>query len=299
MERVSSRSLRRRLHQYSSGKDIAMLTRVELQGDDPLYLDLLGATPRDSFILEKVEGLDPMDIDLQIGDRAGNGGYYTGRRVPPRTIEMQIHLNPNNAEGETVAQLRQRLYRRFMNPIGGDNRVRLAFTDSLHANKLITSGYTEKFESEIFSEEPWVLASIRCPDPFIHDSDYTDFVSMGATYPFEYTGSAPTGFSILMTITTATNRLVLEVDNQRMTFDMNFLVGDQVWISTEEIERYANYSRSIGGITETFSLIPYTGYSVQWPQITSENPTIKVSNGNNVVVAEMNHMHFSSIHWGL
>ena len=50
-----------------------MLTRVDVQSENPFYLQIRDARPSDSIHVAKIEGLGPPDIDIQMGDYARDG----------------------------------------------------------------------------------------------------------------------------------------------------------------------------------------------------------------------------------
>src|SRR5688500_12071057 len=93
-----------------------MLTSVDVQSENPFVLEIRNAMPTDSVIVEKIEGLGPPDVDLFMGDYARDGGYYSGRRVPPRNVTFTLRVNPNYKVNESVSGLRNMLYKAFMDP---------------------------------------------------------------------------------------------------------------------------------------------------------------------------------------
>lgn len=222
-----------------------MLSRVVVQSENPLYLELENARPDDSIIVDKIDGLDPPDIDLFLGDYARDGGYYNGRRVAKRNPVFYLTINPKHSENETVSDIRERLYRAFIDPRAAGDDVRIDLFDDVKPPRYI-SGYSEKIESPIFAKETELTVSMVCPNPYIYNVDETIVNSNGPTVPFEYAGSAETGFEILGQFTGATNIMNLtksvfgSVFNSQalsLTYPPGFLSGDVIYINTRRGER--------------------------------------------------------------
>lgn len=100
-----------------------MITQIDLMSENAIDLPIIGITPKTSLLIKKIDGLDPPDRVLFIGDYSQDGGLYQGRRVSKRNVVITIDLNPNPALGETVESLRDKLHRAFIDPqVEGDTR---------------------------------------------------------------------------------------------------------------------------------------------------------------------------------
>lgn len=274
-----------------------MLTQVNLVGDTTINMNVLGAGPRDSLQVRKITGLGPPDVDLFIGEYARDGGSYNGRRVAKRNVVMDIGLNPNHGENETVDGLRESLYKMFLDPsVDGDNLF-VELVDDIKP-KRIFEGFVEKFEGDIFSKDTAVNISLICPDPYLRDAIPTELTGSFTTFPFNYTGTAETGFYVEVHITSGTDFLTIDNNGSRMVFDYDFLVGDVVKVNTTP------GSRSI--------LVHRTGfpdYSILGT-MTADSPWIKLHSQNNVLrvydevatetnVASMTKLVYTPTYWGI
>lgn len=232
-----------------------MLTQIDVDSENAFFVPILGATPKDSLLIRKVTGLGPPDIQLFIGDYARDGGIYQGRRVGNRNVVLTVDLNPNPALGETIAGLRELLYKAFVDPQVDADYIKLTLHDD-EGNTRYLVGYTEKFETEIFDVDTMAQISIICPDPYIRDdtetvvapADYLTNPNSGwTTVPFAYAGTAETGFEVEILITVATSTLTLENNGKKMIINRAFAVGDRVLIGTVRGSRYVTTATGLGG----------------------------------------------------
>lgn len=254
-----------------------MLTQVDVvyeneSGPQALALPILGLTPKASLILRSITGLNPPDIDLFIGDYSRDGGIYQGRSVQKRNPVMLIDLNPNPALGETVDGLRDILYKTFIDPLVDADYIQLIFHDDVKEDRYLV-GYTEKLETDIFSAETLVQVSMVCPDPFIrrltetvltHDDGWT-------TVPFEYRGTAETGFRVQINVVSDTPVVTLKNNAKTMVITHDFLADDIVYINTNRGSRDITYTRA--GVT--YPLIAKLSPLSRWLEIHSQNNSMK------------------------
>jgi hypothetical protein len=231
-----------------------MLSRVvvnahqpNLQSEFELTLELENARPDDSIIVDKIDGLDPPDIDLYLGDYARDGGYYSGRRVGKRNPVFHLTLNPNYAEDETVSDLREALYRAFIDPRAAGDDVRVDLIDDRKPPRYF-SGFTEKIESPIFAKETELVVSMVCPNPYIFNVEESELNVNGVTIPFLYEGTAETGVEAKFVITSNTSVLTIVVNGGLpMVLNYSFLKDDIVYINTRRGERKIQLTRGVQG----------------------------------------------------
>lgn len=222
-----------------------MLTQIDVQCDNPFYMSVLGARPRDSLILQSVTGLGPPDKSLYIGDYSRDGGVYGGRRVGTRNPVLTIQMNPNYGKGETVEGWRDILHRAFNDPFVGGDAVSLILRDDIKPDRVLT-GYCEKFDDEMFQQETVVQISLICPDPYIRDVLPTTIEGAYQTVPFDYKGTAEAGFEIWMQLQATTSTLTLDNNGQTMILTYPFLAGDEVYVNTKPGQRQIKLTR--GGV---------------------------------------------------
>lgn len=272
-----------------------MLTRVDVQSENPFYLNIKDARPTDSIIVEKIEGLDPPDIDLFLGEYARDGGHYSGRRVGKRNPLFLLTLNPNFAQGESVSGLRELLYRTFVDPrVSGDD-VTIVLKDDEKEDRYLT-GYTEKFEASIFSNDTTVQISMLCPNPYLLDVDESAAWGSGPNVIFNYLGSAETGVELELLVTVPTNVINIELNSQKVTqLDFNFQVDDRVLINTRRGERKIQVVRNGFIINILYALSTTSG----WIELHKRNNELIIKGVDSSVVANVNTIAFRAAWWGV
>lgn len=276
-----------------------MLTQIDVVCDNPFYMSVLGANPRDSLILQKITGLGPPDKNLYIGDYARDGGVYNGRRVVPRNVMKYIKINPNFGNDETVDGWRDILYRAYNDPLVDGDDVTIVLHDDVKPDRYFT-GYTEKFETEPFDENTDVVISMICPDPFLRDVNETVIEPPSGTpgwqtVPFTYIGTAEAGFETTIEVQASTTTLTLNNNGKTMVLTYPFQVGDIVYINTIPGQRQITVTRS--GVTTD---IYYTLYSAStWLSLHSQNNTLQIYGAapSNIVAAITN-LTYTQMWWG-
>lgn len=276
-----------------------MLTRVDVLSENPFTVEIRDARPTDSIIVEKIDGLNPPDIDIFMGDYARDGGYYGGRRVPPRTVTFTFRLNPNYKLNESVDGLRRMLYKIFMDPFS--DRDELGFV--LHDDELSPrafSGYTEKFETEIFSKDTYVDITVRAPNPYLLDMNQTVIELDGPSSPFPYTGSAETGLVVDLEIVVATSVLTIDINGKQMILENSFQVGDQVMINTIRGVRAITLTRTESGTTTAKNILYTLKKGTKWLELHSPSNVIKAyGETESSAVASLKKVRFRGQHWGI
>lgn len=277
-----------------------MLTRVDVQSENPFYLNIRDARPSDSIIVEKIDGLDPPAINLHMGDYARDGGFYGGRRVPPRDVNFTLRLNPNPKFGESVSGLRRLLYKAFLDPFAQADNTRIVLKDDELPDRFV-SGYTEKFESDIFSDEPIVEIVMLCPNPYIIDVDATVVSASGPTVPFVYAGSAEAGMEITAVLTAASPYLTFDLNGERVRLSYAFEAGDRVYLNTIPGSRQVRINRVIGGVDTPIDALYTLDWSAsKWIYLHSVQNTLRVyGNTANASIASIETITFQATHWGI
>lgn len=226
-----------------------MLTKIEIEYGEtsaPVALEvpLLGVTPKDSLLVRSISGLTPPDQTLFIGERAGDGGFYQGRRTGTRNVVIVADINPNPALGETVDGWRKILYKTFMDPLVDADYVRILLHDH-EGSVYYTVGNTEKFESEIFSNESMFQVSLICSDPYIRDLLRTTMrnppTGWITTPPIIYTGTAETGFVLEIHPNATQANMWIDLNGRKMQLTtasgQEFNNTELVYVNTIQDER--------------------------------------------------------------
>lgn len=276
-----------------------MLTRVDVQSENPFYLNIRDARPTDSIIVEKIEGLSPPDVDLFVGDYARDGGFYGGRRVPPRTVVFTLGLNPNYRNGESASGLRRMLYKAFLDPFIDGDSLGFILKDDEVPDRVIV-GYTEKFEGDYFSDDTTVQITVRCPNPYLVDAQQTVLSLMGTSSPFSYSGTAETGLIISSKVTVPTNDLTIDLNGKLLALEYAFQVDDVVTINTNKGSRSIRLTRTSGGVTTTTDILYALVTGSTWLEVHSTQNTIKAYGAtDSSVVADIVEVRFNAQHWGI
>lgn len=175
-----------------------MVTRVEVFGASPSApeLPLGGFMPNDDSIqIKNIDGLGPVAANIESTQYATTRGeLYQGSSVGKRNIVMTLGYNPDWEGDQTIASLRQKLYRYFMPQFWVKLRF---FTDEYPPADI--EGYVESFDPNIFSQDPEVQISVVCPKPDFIEADasiITGVVDSANEFEFEYVGTVDTGFEL-------------------------------------------------------------------------------------------------------
>lgn len=212
-----------------------MLKQVILQSSSPMTLDIDNADPAEVLILTSITGLDPVDLTLFTGDFARDNGYYQGRRANRRNPVFNFKINPDYVNNISVSDVREGLYRTFMEPQAGSDGLQVTLKDDKKPDRYFI-GYAEKFPSEIFVQKPTAQISMICVDSYLRSVLETDVSNPAGwvSVPFTYDGSADTGVEVTLKVTAVVNQVVLNFGNQLMTLSKpsNFAVNDVIVINT-------------------------------------------------------------------
>lgn len=276
-----------------------MLTRVEVQSENSFFLEIQNARPTDSIRLEKIDGLDPPDIDIFMGDYARDGGFYGGRRVPFRPVTFTLSLNPKYVDGETTDGLRKKLYKAFLDPFATSDGLNVLLYDHVENTRYI-QGHVEKFDGDLFSDDTTVQIVMRCPNPYIQDVDLTELEPSGPTFPFDYLGSAEAGLVAKAVIIVSSSQLVFDLNGTKLTLVGSFLVDDEVIIDTRRGQRKIQLVRTEASITTTYNILYMKTSDSTWLDLHSEDSILKVYGlDDDNIVANLTELAFRGAHWGI
>lgn len=277
-----------------------MLTSIDVVCDNTFTIPVIGANPKDSLIVQSLTGLGPPDISLFVGDYARDGGVYTGRRVTTRNPVFTIAINPSFANNETVSGWREILYKAFVDPTVNGDDVTLILHDDILPDRVLT-GYAEKFETEPFSADTIVTISMICPDPYIRDKTETVMTGNWTTVPFNYQGTAETGFEVDINVTVATDTLTLDNNGYKMIFtnpdpNATFNVGDVLHVNTKPGERAVTLTA--GGVD--YDVLYMLDNSSQWLSLHSQSNTLQIYGvDSSQVVAAITSFKYTTTYWGV
>lgn len=280
-----------------------MLTRVDVvkgDGSDDVVLSLpiVGATPKSSLLVQKITGFEPIDLDLFIGDYSRDGGTYQGRRAGNRNPVFLLKLNPDPALGETVASQREFLYKAFYNPLPEADYVKFNLYDD-QGRVRYAVGYTEKFDTDIFSSDTLAQISVICPDPYVRDNEETVLSNTPGwtTVPFTYSGTAKTGFVVRIKINIATSTLTLENNGKKMVMERDFAVDDVVDICTVRGSRSLYVTPDGGDLT---SIVASLTPASPWLELSAQSNVMKVyGETTGDLDAAIQQLRYTQAYWGV
>jgi hypothetical protein len=146
----------------------------------------------------KIEGLDPVKATLVSSSFANSDGEaYQSSRRETRNIKINIELDPTSESGDTVRDLRKKLYRFFM----PESEVKLTFILEEGLDVDIV-GRIESCETDHFSQDPAVDISIICFDPdFIDPTPVVSSVMLTSDADpttIEYDGTVEVGIVVTL-----------------------------------------------------------------------------------------------------
>lgn len=252
-----------------------MLNRIQATTDAGALLTLPLQDISEGYVVEEVEGLDPVKATLVSSNFAMmDGAQYQSSRREIRTISLRLGLVPDYEVGN-VQMLRARLYQFFM----PRSRVLLQFImDDGTLYEII--GRVESFNTEHFSKDPAVSISIQCFDPDFNGEAVFDFSGQsvlpgGSDTPLLYNGTVETGFVIGFSVESPVSRLSVinrTPDNvvHKMDIVHDLIADDGLTVSTITGEKYVVLDRAVGGLGQQsilYSLSPYSEWLKLYPGI--------------------------------
>lgn len=215
-----------------------MLTQVIIQSSTPMTLNVEDVDPDEILILKSITGLSPKGLTLFTGDFARDGGYYQGRRAGKRNPVFNFKLNPNYAGNIEVSDIRELLYKMFLQPQAGSDAVQVLLKDDRRVDRYFI-GYTEDIDTAMFEQSQSAMVSLICTDPYLRSATPVSATNAGwVSTPITYDGSAGTGMVIQLKVTTANSQVVLDLNGVTMTLVGTFALNDIIDISTVQGSRY-------------------------------------------------------------
>lgn len=254
-----------------------MLTKVIAQTSTPVEFNVTNVDPNEILILKSISGLTQAGATLYTGEFAGEGGYYQGRRAKQRFPVLNFKINPNYKEDIDAEDIRDILYRTFMEPQANADGVQVGvFTTK--KPELYFVGYTEDIDVPLFERELTASVSMSCTDPYLRSAEEKLVESDGGwlSNPIVYDGTADTGFEVYIKIMIDTPELTLENNGVQMRLVENFIAGQTVRISTAQGSRaiQVGYRDSNGVFSGTDIMAALQGPN--WLKLTSLTNVLSV-----------------------
>jgi hypothetical protein len=211
-------------------------------------LSLSHVAPTESYILETALGLDVEDVVQQHAGVYSNFPFFN--QVPgERTIVLKIKLNPDHASGETPGDLRDHLFKAISHSRGSENELRFVYDGDDIA---YIRGFVTKFESDIFTPNPKIQITYRCPYFYLRGMEMIDLTGEpGVVVPepvlIDDVSTAPHGFIMELEFT-ATVSGAFAIKGKSETDEWNFimtspgsdpfLTGELLNFSSDQVDKY-------------------------------------------------------------
>jgi hypothetical protein len=233
-----------------------MITKVEVRTPVGTLLTLQLDDVSDGFVVEDIQGLDPVKATLVSSSFANlDGAQYQSARREFRNIVMVIGLEPDYIT-TSVRDLRTHLYNFFL----PKSQVELRFymSDGLIVN---ISGRVESFETQLFTREPTVNISIVCFDPDFTETAPVSIsgssVSDSSEFLVTYDGTIETGILFTLNVDRVLGEFTIyhrppDGVVRTLDFSASLVADDVVVIDTVVGEKSATLTR-----TSTLSSLLY------------------------------------------
>lgn len=248
-----------------------MLTKVEVRNNYGDLLTLPLQDISDGFILEDIQGLDPVKATIVSSSFAQlDGEQYQSSRREKRNLIIKLALSPDFAN-KTVQALRNSLFKYFM----PKQKVMLRF-HSMGEPTVDIEGRIESFDAPKFLKEPTATISILCLDPDFYSPEIVKVagttVGSTAETTLNYAGTVETGFLFKLYLNRSLNEFTIyhrpATDTQRvMEFQTAeaLQAGDIVSISTQPGNKYATLTRNGVVTSALYSVSPQASWTNLYP----------------------------------
>ena len=225
-----------------------MLTMVEVRTSQGALLGIPLDDVSDGFVVEEIEGLDPVKATLVSSSFARlDGEQYQSSRRESRNIKLRLGLEPDYIS-QTVRDLRRSLYGFFM----PKSVVKLRFILSSGLFMDI-EGRVESFETALFTKEPAVDISIICFDPDF--TNPTPGVLSGVSTAtmtetlLPYDGTVESGIMFILSVNRSISELTIyhrppDGTLRLLSFSAPLIAGDLLSIDTRTGTKSAQRTRS-------------------------------------------------------
>lgn len=249
----------------------------------------------DSFIVKKIDGLDPVPSDIISTPLASGGAYYSGKRLQTRELVILIGLNPNPTLSQTTGTLRDYMYKLYgvMN-----DQVNVELMGSGTSVLASTKGTVKNVELVLFDEDPTVQVTVFCPSPYFEGTKVVTVPPPGTkSLTGVNPGNAPSGFYIEAKLLTATT-IVTFKSTSNTSFGViappgNFLVNDILKINTTPGSR--RFIATRGSLNH--SLLHTVSKNTTWGKVPPGSYDISEETGYTNI--EIIRFEFTPLYWGV
>lgn len=215
-----------------------MLTEAIIQTSTPTSLKVTDVAYDEILILESISNLSSVKVNQFMGDFAREGSYYQGRRAEKRNPVFNLKLNPNYELDIEVSDIREMLYRMFMEPQRDSDAVQVLLKDDRRPDRYFI-GYTETIETDAWVKEQKAQVSLNTTDAYLRSVAITQAVnSLGwFNIPLVYEGSADTGLVVTARVVSATDQVIIQNGLDTMTLVYPLFADDVIYVNSTQGER--------------------------------------------------------------
>lgn len=245
-----------------------MLNKVEARTVRGSLLSLPLQDISNGFIVESIEGLDPVNATLVSSSFANLAGeQFQAARREKRNIVIKFSIRADYV-AQSVRQLRNALYNFFMPKT--EISLRFYLDDEVPVD---ISGRVENFVAPLFVKEPEVSVSIICFDPDFVSTKSTETSGFTVSDTTEtiitYPGNIETGFTLTLNVdrTLTAFSVYNRSINETSFLDFQFVLqsGDQVVISTIPGEKGAKLIRNGVESSILYGVSPFSDWIQLYP----------------------------------
>lgn len=213
--------------------------KLRFVGAQNVDLPIVGADPSGPFVLKGVDGLDPPPVDVSFANTIEEGGVRQARRTQNRQIVALIGLQPDWDTGQTSSELRTMLYGLLTPKYNQPAKAQIMLGSTVICG---AQGDVSNIDASIFSKDPEVQVTLDCDSAYLKAPEAITqlptrtVVGSQTMLDIENEGTAPTGFSIGVTLQEAVSSFILAEDSaegQAMTIAGPFVAGDRIVINTQ------------------------------------------------------------------
>ena len=260
---------------------IKKVTVVNCYGESAEIV-LANDAPEHGFVIKGIDGLGPAKANINTGTLATlDGTFYNSSRLDSRNIVLDIVFT----DADTIEEARLNAYKYF--PIKQFVDLMIE-TDN---REVVTRGYIESNEPEIFSDQEVTKISIICPDPLFYNSEEDQTVfNIGSSsstnsitsFTIENEGDVEIGFDMVLkaTMSSSNGPGIIHIQNnttaQSVYIDPTYIysVVDTIWstndlieLSTKKAEKHIKFHKANASAGSYVNVLNSLGHNPTWIQL--------------------------------
>ena len=220
------------------------------------------------FVVSKIDGLGPVDADINTTEMAVDGDHFNSARIGKRNIVMELIFYSEVGDG--IESVRQYSYRLF--PTKKPVYIEIETSN----RKVYTKGYVEKNEPDIFSDMESNQVSIICPNHEWYDAEDSQITELttGIDTEIDYEGEVEVGGYLVMEIDAA---VTAPVADGIPAFTISCVNPDG---DAQQIQVFTPTDGFVQGDILTISSVPGNKFCIWTDTADADNPALNLLNQN-------------------